>query len=379
MQLAPFSPIQPKSIRRQLTEHLREQILSGEIAPGSKLPSTAALAEAWQLPVPTVQAALTPLVKAGLLVRQAGVGTVVLDHRRTLTAVGIYFHAHTMANPSNQFLNALHAQLSQLLQLEGIEPIFISDTRPAAEQDQPYPPLVQLAEKGLIRGLVATRVDYAYLSWLRKLPVATAYLSTTPMLQQRVMTDTGQLADLGLTALHQTGARRIGVIATVDNRLVDEEGYSNTDRAFWEHLQCTADALGLQLRECWMPPLEFDYATRNVELAGYQAFQQIWAQRERPDGLLVYTDIIARGVLMAIFKAGVRVPEELQLALHQNTGLEMLCPVPATYLLTDVQAVAKSLLTQVKDQFAGEEVQPIVLGYQVHQHQPVMEIAGMAN
>ncbi|MHB9130013.1 MAG: GntR family transcriptional regulator [Armatimonadota bacterium] len=371
MKIASFSPIQPKSIRRQLTEHLREQILSGQITPGSKLPSTAALAEEWQLPVPTVQAALTPLVKAGLLVRQAGVGTVVLDHRRTLTAVGIYFHTQTVADSSNLFLNALHAQLTQLLQAKGVEPVFISDPRPEAERDQPYLPLVQLAEKGLIRGLVATRVDYSYLSWLSKLPVATAYLSTTPMLRQRVMTNEGQLADLGLTALHQAGARRIGVIATVDKRTVDEEGYSNTTMAFWKHLQSTADNLGLQLRESWMPSLAYEYATRDIELAGYQAFKQIWAQHERPDGLLVYTDVIARGVLLAILEAGVGVPEELQLAMHQNSGLEMFCPVPATLLLTDVQAVAESLLTQVEHQFAGDEVQPIVLDYLMRQHQPV--------
>ena len=60
----------PKVVYRQISEQIRELIVSGRLEPGTKLPASAELAAKWQTHAATIHAALTPLVKEGLLTRQ---------------------------------------------------------------------------------------------------------------------------------------------------------------------------------------------------------------------------------------------------------------------------------------------------------------------
>jgi DNA-binding GntR family transcriptional regulator len=62
---------------RQLAAILRGKIESGEYAPGSRLPSALALAEAYQVAYPTARKALNALKAEGLTEGVPGYGTFV--------------------------------------------------------------------------------------------------------------------------------------------------------------------------------------------------------------------------------------------------------------------------------------------------------------
>ena len=53
----------------RIAKGLREEILSGKYAPGSRLPTTQALAEIWQSSYFTIHTALTRLVRQGWVAR----------------------------------------------------------------------------------------------------------------------------------------------------------------------------------------------------------------------------------------------------------------------------------------------------------------------
>lgn len=61
----------------QIAAHLREKIVSGEIAPGQTVPSTRALSEEWNVAKATVTRALNLLAAEGLTEGKAGAGTIV--------------------------------------------------------------------------------------------------------------------------------------------------------------------------------------------------------------------------------------------------------------------------------------------------------------
>ena len=65
------------SLQRQLCAQLREQIASGLLAPGARLPSARALSARLRVSRNTVDGALQRLRDEGLLVRRVGDGTVV--------------------------------------------------------------------------------------------------------------------------------------------------------------------------------------------------------------------------------------------------------------------------------------------------------------
>ena len=64
---------------RQLAAILRDQIESGELAPGQQLPSVITLAGTYELAVPTVRKAITLLKDEGLVTGVAGYGTFVAE------------------------------------------------------------------------------------------------------------------------------------------------------------------------------------------------------------------------------------------------------------------------------------------------------------
>ena len=60
---------EPMPLYRQVAERVRELIRSGDLPPGTRLPSTQELAARWQIAADTVQLGIQPLVKEGLLTR----------------------------------------------------------------------------------------------------------------------------------------------------------------------------------------------------------------------------------------------------------------------------------------------------------------------
>lgn len=63
----------------QIADSLRQQIESGELAPGDRLPPERELSETWQVSRMTLRAALGSLESQGLLTRQQGAGTFVAE------------------------------------------------------------------------------------------------------------------------------------------------------------------------------------------------------------------------------------------------------------------------------------------------------------
>ena len=74
----------------QISKSLRGLIMSGKIAPGERIPSTRELAALLGSHVAGVHAALTVLVKEGLLFRVPGLGTFVRQREEKLTRVGVF-------------------------------------------------------------------------------------------------------------------------------------------------------------------------------------------------------------------------------------------------------------------------------------------------
>jgi GntR family transcriptional regulator len=84
--LVPDVPVAlPKYL--QIANHVREQILRGDLAPGAEVPSERALAQSWRVARPTAGRALETLRREGMVESRQGSGTFVRDvkaHRRPL-------------------------------------------------------------------------------------------------------------------------------------------------------------------------------------------------------------------------------------------------------------------------------------------------------
>lgn len=66
-------------IYRQIADKIRQEILSGALKPGDRLPSVRAMAETWNCTIGTIQRAYQELSRQGLVTSRAGQGTRVVD------------------------------------------------------------------------------------------------------------------------------------------------------------------------------------------------------------------------------------------------------------------------------------------------------------
>jgi GntR family transcriptional regulator len=72
-----------RSLHERIAADLRDEIMTGELAPGAKMPSTAQLKERFDASNATVQKALQLLKDERLVVGRAGAAVTVREHRQT--------------------------------------------------------------------------------------------------------------------------------------------------------------------------------------------------------------------------------------------------------------------------------------------------------
>ncbi len=351
----------PLVIYRQITERVRAMILSGELAPGAKLPSTSELATSWGAQVASVHAAMTPLVKEGLLLRYPKKGTFVRERVKAIHQIAIYNPMDITAAPGQDFKRSVQAAMAQLLEAENIMLRVWTDTRPLSEQHLPLERLVRAADNREMQAVVAAGVDGKLLRWLTKLPVVTAFF-TTQAIPGRITLDYEQAAELYVQSLADKGARSIGIICNLQQPAhTSEFNTSLTANTFYQTFFSAAKRRGLEIQEDWIRSPEYELGGTEFERWGYEQFHAIWKLPKRPEGIAVFPGTSVRGIILAAMECQVKIPEQLHFAFHRNVESSILCPFPASWLVSSGAEVASSLIDQVKRQFDGRAATSILL------------------
>ena len=344
----------------QITTQLRERILKGEFLPGTVLPSMHDLARQFNTSYFTVQTALQPLVEEGLIESKRRVGTVVRYNSSILTCAGIYC-AGMLDSAEYDFYRALLRQLKMQLATLNVRTEIFMDSRPHNDHALPLPALVRAAEQHEVQALIVVLTDEYTLNWFPSLPVVASFAAGVGRLNQ-VSYDPADLLRLGLQRLRALGCRSVGLISTINKKSAGKDrGRDNIP--FYQYFAAVSAELGLKTREAWIGAPE-QYST-NKEREGYDQFHAVWRQASHPDGILVYPDLAARGVMTAALELGVRVPEELKLVFHHNTDVDWTCPLQVDWVESDTAAWAAAVIEQVRQQKAGRSVIPITLPYRL--------------
>jgi DNA-binding LacI/PurR family transcriptional regulator len=334
---------------QRIVVSLREDILSGKYAPGSLLPSTEEFAVALGTSYYTVHTALKHLDKEGWVKRLQGHGTYVTEPEQRYLHAGIYHSLDIFSDEEAFFQRRLNSALVAKLHALGKTTQLFVDSRPEMEQTTIFPPLAQAMYQRHIHCVIAPNVNSKGLPILTGLTMPFAMMNALPR-KPGVNFDEVGFAQGGIKRLAEQGCRSIGFITNVPPIDGDFRNFTQEMRA-----------AGLETRAEWMlQPSEFQ--AHLVEY-GYRAFRQLWKSAQRPDSLLVYPDTAARGVVTAILKEGVRVPDDLKLVLHRNAHVSFLCPFPVTWAISDEHAAAEGLVISIQKQFDGERPKGMVVPY----------------
>lgn len=330
---------------RQITERLRAAIATGELAPGTRLPPIKHLAEKWQTNYFTVQTALTPLENEGLIERTPRLGTFVAGSRSRLSCVGIYYGATFWSSPDTSYYQTLFSLLSQQLSDQFIKPHLWIDHRAIGSQERPWPPLLQMVKRREVQGIVAVMITPQDLEWLSRLRLPLGALTYVDH-PSSVNLDFGDMIRKALQRFADLGCRSAGMLIS----------QAQTLGKFPELFAEAAAALGVEVPAGGVVVIPEASSQR-----GFAAIETFLKLPRVPEGVFVFPDSICQGVLMGLLKHRVRVPEDLKVIMHANEEISIYSPLPVDRIVTRVEVVAASLISQVLRQAQGNPTHAIRL------------------
>jgi DNA-binding LacI/PurR family transcriptional regulator len=346
-----LAPDNQQPTYRRIANGLRDQIMTGQLAPGKQLPSQGKLIKMWRSSAFTIHTAVQTLIKEGWVESIRGAGTYVARLETRFTCAGIYHGTDIFAREEAAFSRALHNALLDQLGKLGKETLVFVDSRPQNKQGAILPALAEAILHRRIQCLIAPTLNPVDSRPLARIRLPTAFVANAASFH-RLDFDRKNLLRDSIRSLAGQGCRSVGLISTV----ALPGGRKGLWRDFYTSFRRAVHAEGLTTHTSWIrePMTEVP----NLERYGYEEFKNLWALPKKPDGLIVYPDVAARGTMTAILKLGLKIPEELRVVFHRNAHERLLCPFPVTWAVSDEAQMAARLIQMIEKQFMGELVTP---------------------
>lgn len=343
------------SMKRQITSHMRDLILTKQLAPGTRLPPLQKMADSWYTNYFTTQTALLPLVTEGLLVQTPKRGTFVASHEPEIRRVCLYHEYDLTSDWHSDFYTLLNVWCYRLLSERGIISIPYFDHRPKAQRAEVPPEIREMIRGREIDAVIATCIAPSSTSWLTKLGVPFTSSMFLKGVNQVVRPNYDGFANLAVTEAKKLGAKTLGFINILNSGR--EETYTELERA--------AAKAGISIIYPANVPGPIHW-----EKTGFQLCENLLKLRKRPEAIFVHPDTLIRGVSTALLKNQVRVPEDLHVICHRNAETQIYLPFPVTWLTVKIEDYARALIKRIDRQITGKKLNQVTLPIHVERTNP---------
>jgi DNA-binding LacI/PurR family transcriptional regulator len=325
-----------------------------------ELPSTIELAELWKTSKSTAHTALNNLVKEGLLERRHGSGTHVRVRPPSLDRMGIYFSSPNIwTDEEMTFYRNVQGLLEKNLAKLGIEITVFVDRRPEGKQRVVLPELRKAIETQQIQGLIIPIANSVNLSALLKLPVPSSVFTAAIGVSNKLGFDNKKYFQEVLSRLAAKGCRSVGIISSADS--LAHVRLSSEAMFFTDDFRREVEVQGMVTREEWVRIPQTHTTDRSA--FGYEEFHRLWRQPSHPDAVIVFPDVVVRGVVTAALELGVHNSQDVVFCFHRNARSQILCPFPALWVISDEESAAEALIDLVRRQHAGKKISPVRLPF----------------
>ena len=328
----------------QMSDGIRQAIVSGELRAGDMLPNFADLAKHYKVSIRIPREAISKLVDEGCVDTRKGIGTTILP-RRVPTwkghvlfilpdAVGSYY-ANVFASEIQNRLTKegwLFTRVSVLKHANG----WRNNSVLQAELSRSIDMAIVLYGDVFVEKLLTRRkVPYLVLADRRPSdPVAPNYICFNRM------------AAVGDFVRH---CQRAGVRKVVQVCMADEGDVDAVP---------ALESAGISARR---EVVESDNRLGRLERIKRAAFERVYAtvaERARADGELVFfaDDFLAFGGIVALLAKGIRIPEEVKVVAWANSGFAPVGPWSVTRMELDPVSNAEVVARHVLGRLNGGSI-----------------------
>ena len=345
--------------QREIVEALRKRILSGEFAPGNRVPSVSELAAAHNASTRTAQSALMHLQESGFISARPGAGSFVAETPPHLSHFAMVFRQAPQHDGWwSQYFVAWKREAERFAAPDGDGgrrnfrfSFFCLDQHLAgtpAERE-----LQSALEADLLAGLIfpifpeALR-GTAILADRNTPKVACAdepVEGFTVLLSDRLLD--GGLPEKALRYLASRGRRRVAILLPS----FYDRGALPVDRLVRLAADCS-----LTTYRHWVQGVDItapEWAANSTEILCH-------CGRQRPDALLIMDDNLVPDATQGLLNAGVRVPDDIEVVAHCNFPHPTRSAVPAKRIGYDVRHLLHLSVEMIERQRRGEATPSLV-------------------
>ncbi len=330
-------------------------ILSGGLAPGTKLPPSNEIAKEWAASGTAVQQAMRRLSAAGLVDRGRKSGTIVRNQAER-AFVGLVI-GPSLSGESAHFFRAFALAVEAMLKrrglscriYDGVHPMSLPAPRDCSSLDLLEMDRLSYQFKGFI--LVSTGPSELVEITRSGLPTA-----AWEWHQKRsdIRYDKDSMAKDVLREISQRGHRRVLVISA------SREGPKPTaiQKAF-QLPENNPDGLPVEhlIIEVSQHGQPFEKAVFDRMLEVIPEWKKV--PSAMPEVLVILDDIVPRAVCLALFKHQISVPEELEIVIQATESIEHHYGMPVHRFERSYLEVADHLTSLLWKRIVGEELPPL--------------------
>ncbi|MCC6579491.1 MAG: GntR family transcriptional regulator [Phycisphaeraceae bacterium] len=350
-------------VHLQIERFLRQQIQTGEVAPGARLPTTGELARRWRVDRSAIQRAIKPLVAQGLIERSRKRGTFVKPSaRKALVAV---LFGPNLSDESAHFYRALLAAIrSQSTEHQWdcrlYDGLNYANKPEHPHQEQTLRNLRADVPHHDFKGFIHVALRWELTQALEKEHAPAPVTRWNPdRAETDLLFDSHQFSRRSVAYLMEMGRRRLAYVQPVIQP--DLIGYKPGMDGF---LDATREMNLPQSQVIEVPYTKAgEHFEADIQTGMAKAIQQWRASAEGlPDALIVGDDVAMRGVAMALLEAGITA-KDLPVVTMANEGVRLHYGMPVTKYEYSTRDAAVVMLDLLWKRILGEPLPalPIVL------------------
>jgi len=333
----------PADSQKHIAHQLRTQIVFGDLAPGSRLPTRLEIESRFSAGATTVQRALELLRSEGFVESRGRHGTFVVENPPHIAHYAMVFLSAAAAFTRNRFSTALDSEVRLLRHNRPELKIAEYFGVDAQEDSEDYQRLVRDVRAHRVAGLIFMSNPY---------PV-----KGTPLLDEPTMPRVAIMP-----FIHEINVPVISLKmeSFFERALDDLKARGRKKIAFlnptgicdWQEkiLSMLAER-GLETRPFWWHCV----SPESAETARFTTHLLMRCE-ERPDALIISNDNLLEYATAGLIAAGTRVPEDITVISHCNFPYPTPSAFPVQRLGFDARCVLEACIESIDKQRSGEKV-----------------------
>lgn len=341
----------PKPLYQQVVTEIRSHISTGQLKPGDSVGSHHELVKEYNVSLITIKRALSDLISQGVLYSRVGKGTYVAEKKVDVDFGENKTIGLVLKNLENPFFSKILTGIDKRASESNVNLLLSSTSDQLGQEDKLIQHFLDLGVSGIIVASISHiyhpssaiqnmhKNNYPY--------VVVSYLEDEEY--NHIGVDHNKGGYIATEHLVKIGYRKIGYINSEKGNILGNVRKDGFMRALQNN--------NLSFNEKYVYQLPKLNGMTYYEY-GYEVGRQFLTQRDRPEAIFSYNDLIALGFEKAFLEQGLSIPDDIAIIGYDNIKRGVIAQVPLSTVNQPTQKIGCEAVDFILKKLSGKAVKP---------------------